>query len=146
VSFDVAIPKAERDRDLPLNYAPRPPGILRWLVERFRPDRASCRLSCDLSPVRRRHDQSDLMVRGVVGRGRPRAPTREHPAYLRCPMRSRFAVLFAAEVIMQRFNPSSSHPARAVQCWQILVGKAMNRQTVTYEGLSDSTGSTCIHP
>jgi hypothetical protein len=24
-----------------------------------------------------------------------------------------------------------------VQCWQILVGKAMNRQTVTYEGLSE---------
>lgn len=34
------------------------------------------------------------------------------------------------------FNPTSTHPARAVQAWQILVGKAMNRQTVTYEGLS----------
>lgn len=38
---------------------------------------------------------------------------------------------------MQRFNPSSSHPERAVQCWQILIGKAMNRQTVTYEGLGE---------
>ena len=37
---------------------------------------------------------------------------------------------------MRLFNPSSSHPARAVQAWQILVGKAMNRQTITYEGLS----------
>ena len=37
---------------------------------------------------------------------------------------------------MKLFNPSSSHPARAVQAWQILVGIAMNRQTITYEGLS----------
>ena len=36
----------------------------------------------------------------------------------------------------RRFNPSSNQPARAVQAWQILVGKAMNRQTVTYLGLS----------
>jgi hypothetical protein len=36
----------------------------------------------------------------------------------------------------RRFNPSSAHPARAVQAWQILVGKAMNRQTVTYLLLS----------
>jgi len=34
------------------------------------------------------------------------------------------------------FNPSSPHPARAVQAWQILVGMAMRRQTTTYEGLS----------
>jgi hypothetical protein len=37
---------------------------------------------------------------------------------------------------MNRFNPSSSHPNRAVQAWLILVGAAMNRQTLTYEGLS----------
>jgi hypothetical protein len=37
---------------------------------------------------------------------------------------------------MRTFNPSAEHPARAVQAWQILVGKAMNRQTVTYQGLS----------
>ena len=37
---------------------------------------------------------------------------------------------------MRRFNPTSPHPDRAVQAWQILVGKAANRQTVTYEGLS----------
>jgi hypothetical protein len=35
------------------------------------------------------------------------------------------------------FNPSSAHPARAVQAWQILVGMAMRRQTITYEALSD---------
>ena len=37
---------------------------------------------------------------------------------------------------MSKFNPHSAHPERAVQAWQILVGKAMNRQTVTYQGLS----------
>jgi hypothetical protein len=37
---------------------------------------------------------------------------------------------------VKTFNPTAEHPARAVQAWQILVGKAMNRQTVTYEGLS----------
>lgn len=38
---------------------------------------------------------------------------------------------------MRRFNPSSSRAQRAVQCWQILTGKAMNRQTLTYKGLSE---------
>ena len=38
---------------------------------------------------------------------------------------------------MPRFNPSSTHPARGVQAWQILVIKAMNRQTVTYQELSN---------
>ena len=38
---------------------------------------------------------------------------------------------------MRSFNPHAKHPARAVQAWQILIGKAMNRQTVTYEGLSE---------
>ena len=37
---------------------------------------------------------------------------------------------------MKLFNPTSPHPARAVQAWQILVGKAMNRQTITYLELS----------
>lgn len=37
---------------------------------------------------------------------------------------------------MNRFNPSSKHEHRAVQAWQILIGAAMNRQTLTYEGLS----------
>ena len=37
---------------------------------------------------------------------------------------------------MKEFNPSSQHPDRAVQAWQILVSGAMNRQTFTYEGLS----------
>ncbi len=36
----------------------------------------------------------------------------------------------------RRFNPSSPHPARAVQAWLILVGLAKNRQTITYLGLS----------
>jgi hypothetical protein len=37
---------------------------------------------------------------------------------------------------VKHFNPTSSHPDRAIQAWQILVGKAMNRQSVTYLGLS----------
>jgi len=37
---------------------------------------------------------------------------------------------------MKRFNPTSIHPDRAVQAWQILVGRAMSRQTLTYLGLS----------
>jgi hypothetical protein len=40
------------------------------------------------------------------------------------------------ERLVKTFNPTAEHPARAVQAWQILVGKAMNRQTVTYAGLS----------
>lgn len=38
--------------------------------------------------------------------------------------------------MIRTFNPTSENPARAVQAWQILVGKAMNRQTVAYVGLS----------
>lgn len=41
------------------------------------------------------------------------------------------------EATMKTFNPTSKHPARAVQAWQILVGMAKNRETVTYEGLSE---------
>jgi hypothetical protein len=37
---------------------------------------------------------------------------------------------------MQTFNPSSFHPQRALQAWQILIAAAMNRQTLTYLGLS----------
>ncbi|MBJ6981955.1 hypothetical protein [Luteimonas sp. MC1572] len=37
---------------------------------------------------------------------------------------------------MKKFNPSSNHPDRALQAWQILVAAAMNRQTFTYKGLS----------
>ena len=37
---------------------------------------------------------------------------------------------------MRSFNPTTDLPARAVQAWQILIGAAMNRQTLTYKGLS----------
>jgi len=39
--------------------------------------------------------------------------------------------------MVRKFNPTSENPARAVQVWEILVGKAMNRQSVTYEILSE---------
>jgi hypothetical protein len=34
------------------------------------------------------------------------------------------------------FNPTSDHPTRALQAWQILIAAATNRQTYTYLGLS----------
>ncbi|MGJ4886401.1 hypothetical protein [Bradyrhizobium sp. HKCCYLRH1065] len=37
---------------------------------------------------------------------------------------------------MRKFNPKATHPARAIQAWQILIGMAKNRQTTTYQGLS----------
>jgi hypothetical protein len=37
---------------------------------------------------------------------------------------------------MRTFNPTSRNPARALQAWQILIGMARNRQTITYEELS----------
>jgi hypothetical protein len=37
---------------------------------------------------------------------------------------------------VKKFNPSSNHPDRALQAWQILIAAAMNRQTLTYKGLS----------
>jgi len=37
---------------------------------------------------------------------------------------------------VNKFNPSSKHPDRAVQAWQILVSAGMNRQSLTYKGLS----------
>ena len=40
--------------------------------------------------------------------------------------------------MQQKFSDDDNrtHPMRARQAWQILVGKAMNRQTVTYSQLS----------
>lgn len=38
--------------------------------------------------------------------------------------------------MIQHFNPTSTHPRRAVQAWQILISAAMNRQTHTYTSLS----------
>jgi hypothetical protein len=38
--------------------------------------------------------------------------------------------------MVKKFNPSSNHSTRAVQAWLILVSASMNRQTLTYKGLS----------
>ncbi len=38
---------------------------------------------------------------------------------------------------MRRFDDNPTWPLRAVQIWQILVGKAHNRQTLTYGMLAD---------
>ena len=37
---------------------------------------------------------------------------------------------------MRKFNPSSNASDRAIQAWLILVGCAMNRQTLTYDRLA----------
>lgn len=37
---------------------------------------------------------------------------------------------------VRTFNPSSEHPARAVQAWLILIALAHARQTITYSTLS----------
>ncbi len=37
---------------------------------------------------------------------------------------------------MKKFNPTSNHPNRAVQAWQILISAGMNRQTLTYKSIS----------
>jgi hypothetical protein len=37
---------------------------------------------------------------------------------------------------VRKFNPTSKHPDRALQSWQILIAAATNRQTLTYKGLS----------
>jgi hypothetical protein len=36
---------------------------------------------------------------------------------------------------LKKFNPSATRSARAVQAWLILVGAAMNRQSITYKQL-----------
>ncbi|MCW5804135.1 MAG: hypothetical protein KIT31_17310 [Deltaproteobacteria bacterium] len=48
---------------------------------------------------------------------------------------------------MRRFNPASERPARAVQCWQILVGAAMHRQTLSLRLLAQAMyGKPDPHP
>lgn len=37
---------------------------------------------------------------------------------------------------METFSQRATHPARALQAWQILISAAMNRQTHTYRSLS----------
>jgi len=37
---------------------------------------------------------------------------------------------------MKTFELGTPHEERAMQMWQILVGKVKNRQTITYEGLT----------
>ena len=39
-----------------------------------------------------------------------------------------------------RFDDEPTHPMRGLQIWQILIGAAHNRQTLTYGGLADILG------
>jgi hypothetical protein len=45
-------------------------------------------------------------------------------------------IKFTGELKLKTFIIPSTHPKRARQAWQILIGAAMNRQSLTYEGLS----------
>ncbi len=42
--------------------------------------------------------------------------------------------------MLNLFKDNSTQPTRALQIWQILIGKAVNRQTMTYESLADLIG------
>jgi hypothetical protein len=42
--------------------------------------------------------------------------------------------------MVRRFDEAPSRPSRAVQVWQILIGAAHNRQTITYTMLSEIVG------
>ncbi len=42
--------------------------------------------------------------------------------------------------MVKRFNDISTDEARALQIWMILIGKAHNRQTITYKMLADMLG------
>ena len=42
--------------------------------------------------------------------------------------------------MVRRFDDDASWPSRALQIWQILIGKAHNRQTITYGQLAKLLG------
>jgi hypothetical protein len=42
--------------------------------------------------------------------------------------------------MVRRFDDDASRPARGLQIWQILIGKAHNRQTITYGQLAKLLG------
>jgi hypothetical protein len=42
--------------------------------------------------------------------------------------------------MVRRFEDESTHPTRAFQVWLILIGRAANRQTMTYEMLAKQIG------
>jgi hypothetical protein len=51
------------------------------------------------------------------------------------------------EVMMaQKFSDNSTNPTRALQIWQILIGKAHNRQTINYIDLAKMLGYADARP
>ena len=40
--------------------------------------------------------------------------------------------------MLRKFNPTSRQRERAVQAWQVLIGAAMGRRTITYAGLAQA--------
>jgi hypothetical protein len=48
--------------------------------------------------------------------------------------------------MIKKFSENSNNPERALQVWQILIGKAYNRQTITYIDLAKIIGYTDARP
>jgi hypothetical protein len=48
--------------------------------------------------------------------------------------------------MVRTFSDSSNNPSRALQVWQILIGKAHNRQTITYIALANMIGYSDARP
>lgn len=46
----------------------------------------------------------------------------------------------------KKFSDDSNRPKRALQIWQILIGKAYSRQTITYIDLANMIGYTDARP
>lgn len=48
--------------------------------------------------------------------------------------------------MVKKFSDDSTGPGRALQIWQILIGKAHNRQTITYGALANMIGYSNAQP
>lgn len=48
--------------------------------------------------------------------------------------------------MVKKFSDDSTGPGRALQVWQILIGKAHNRQTITYIDLANMIGYSDAKP
>jgi putative restriction endonuclease len=49
-------------------------------------------------------------------------------------------------MMFKRFSDDSTNPGRALQIWQILIGKAHNWQTITYGALANMIGYSDARP
>jgi hypothetical protein len=82
-------------------------------------------------------------------------PPSDHAKYIRCLYLSFIllvpvALHYLEDAMLHLFNEQPSHATRALQIWQILIGKAANRQIMTYGMLAQMLGfrgaGTLAHP